>query len=536
MRVFSVEMLVKEEGAATVQAALNRLKKETQAVAAEMKATTQSVTTTGRAMSTVGAQTEISGGRAAKAAIGFAAVGQSVARTGSLTADAGTRIIEAGSQIAAMFGPGGLVVAGILAGLSAITAGFFSAKREVAAFKQKLDEMTNTANLQGLQDELDKIVKGTASKGGRDAITALATELAKLEVGFPALEEKMTRFGVLSGKEGQVYRRVLELREAVQSKRDAIVDLQNRIAIASDVERFHTEVVDEEAEAEKRATAATKARTEALKALDEAVKRNAAVRGAIQEREQARLGTMPSTVGMTSFGTGLGVAGTTAEMAARNAPDIAKQTAESFKTQMDAEMQGITQGLAGMTIPVDDALMQAVKLDDLKNTLADGIGQSIEGGLLSGLEMGLASGSISEGFRAMGQAIVRSMAQAMVKVAASAIKLGTLMEKIRVFMIAHPALAVASAIALMALAQSMGGGASGSAMTATGGPGGLTYSAAGSALPTQQIIFGATSATTAAGMQPRQSMNVTVIGPNDPSAQRAIQELMAKADSRGRIG
>ncbi len=37
MRVFSVEMLVKEEGAATVQAALARLKKETQAVANDMK-------------------------------------------------------------------------------------------------------------------------------------------------------------------------------------------------------------------------------------------------------------------------------------------------------------------------------------------------------------------------------------------------------------------------------------------------------------------------------------------------------------------
>jgi len=29
---------------------------------------------------------------------------------------------------------------------------------------------------------------------------------------------------------------------------------------------------------------------------------------------------------------------------------------------------------------------------------------------------------------------------------------------------------------------------------------------------------------------------VTVIGPNDPSAQRAIQELMTKANSRGRVG
>jgi hypothetical protein len=103
-------------------------------------------------------------------------------------------------------------------------------------------------------------------------------------------------------------------------------------------------------------------------------------------------------------------------------------------------------------------------------------------------------------------------------------------------MMKHPALAVASAVAMLTLARSMGGGASGADMVGTGGAGGLTYSAASSAAPTQQIIFGATSATTAAGMTPRSSTNVTIIGPNDPSAQRAMQELMAKADSRGRLG
>ncbi|MFZ9903601.1 MAG: hypothetical protein ACO3FT_08095, partial [Ilumatobacteraceae bacterium] len=120
--------------------------------------------------------------------------------------------------------------------------------------------------------------------------------------------------------------------------------------------------------------------------------------------------------------------------------------------------------------------------------------------------------------------------------ALEAIKFGKLMQSIQAFMVRHPALAVASAIAMLALARSLGGSVEGGSMTAIGGPGGLSYGAAGATSPAQQIIFGATSATTAAGMTPRQSMNVTVIGPNDPSAQRAIQELMMKADSRGRIG
>jgi len=54
-------------------------------------------------------------------------------------------------------------------------------------------------------------------------------------------------------------------------------------------------------------------------------------------------------------------------------------------------------------------------------------------------------------------------------------------------------------------------------------------------LPTTQLVFGSTSATTGSGMNPMTPMNVTVIGPNDPSAQRAIQELMNKANNRGRL-
>lgn len=170
--------------------------------------------------------------------------------------------------------------------------------------------------------------------------------------------------------------------------------------------------------------------------------------------------------------------------------------------------------------------------------LSEGIASGIEGGVRSGLEGALASGRIGDAFKAMGQSIIQSMARAMVDVALKAINFSKMLASITKFMAGHPILALAAATALLAMARASGGGAGTGSMSAIGGPGGLTYSAAGamgSMAPTQ-LIFGATSATTAAGMTPRQSMNVTVIGPNDPSAQRAIQELMAKADSRGRIG
>ena len=170
--------------------------------------------------------------------------------------------------------------------------------------------------------------------------------------------------------------------------------------------------------------------------------------------------------------------------------------------------------------------------------LSQGLAQGIEGGVRSGLESAIASGNIGDAFKAMGQSIIQSMARAMVDVALKAINFAKMLASIQKFMAGNPLLAIAAATALLVLARAAGGGAGTGEMTAIGGPSGLTYgavSATGTSAPTQ-IIFGQTSATTAAGMQPRQAMNVTVIGPNDPSAQRAIQELMTKANSRGRVG
>jgi len=277
--------------------------------------------------------------------------------------------------------------------------------------------------------------------------------------------------------------------------------------------------------------------TEKLRKLtEEALRYNALVLGAIEERRQARFGKMQSTVGMAMEGIESPFdIGLTERMGLENAPDIVKRDMEMLRSLISSQMVFLGSDLARMSAPIDQALISALEIENIKGTLADGIADSIEGGLMSGLEMGLASGNIGEAFRAMGQAIVSSMAKAMVNVAIQAIKLGTLLEKVRTFMIANPAVAVASAIALLTLAQSLGGGAQGSAMSGVGGRSGVTYTATSPSVPSP-IVFGGTSATTAAGMTPRQATNITIIGPNDPSAQRAIQELMNKANSRGRIG
>lgn len=490
MRVFSVEMLVKEEGAAVVQAALGRLKKETAAVAAEMKATTAQVTSTGRAMQQAGQATEIAKDRAAKAAIGFAAVGQSFARTGSLTADAGTRIVEAGSQISMMFGPGGLAFAALLAFGAAALTNFTKARDEAKKLADELNksvrEMVTAGDTARIDKRLQEIRQGLLDVasgqllGGLDDLRAqLATAtaaLSRLSDEWKRLEQFQTRSGLLSPQQQRTL-------SALNAQKNAVNDLRKQIAAL--------------------------------------------------EREEALL------VRGRQLAPQYGAVSTRAPRTATPAATIGLPSAAGLPRSADvlAAVQRDFDDLLRVKIP--QAIGPAVA--DLSNTiygkLGIGIASAIQGGVVSGLQAAIATGNIGDAFKALGQAIVSSLASAMVDVALAAIGFGRLLADIQLFMANHPALAVASAVALLALAKSMGGSAKVGGMAATGGPSGLTYSAAsGMSAPTSQIIFGGTSATTAAGMTPRSATNVTIIGPNDPTAQRAMQELLAKANSRGRIG
>lgn len=94
--------------------------------------------------------------------------------------------------------------------------------------------------------------------------------------------------------------------------------------------------------------------------------------------------------------------------------------------------------------------------------------------------------------------------------------------------------AIAMGAALIALGATLGAIGHGGAGGAGGGSSAFTGTPAATVPqgPTQ-FIFGANSATTAAGMQPRQAVNMVVIGPGDPTAMRQIQELLNNANRRG---
>lgn len=498
MRVFSVEMLVKEEGAAVVEAALKKLKKETQAVAADMKATSQAVTGTGNAMQQAAGKTQIAGDRAAKAAIGFAAVGQSIARTGSITADAGTRIIEAGSQIAMMFGPKGLAIAALLGFATAALTSFGKASAEAKKmeeeFKKNLQSIVNQGDIMALTNQLRELEMGTPY--GRiekdvinvnDGLIAMKARLKEIEPlfqipGFTRLNPEVKR---LREDIKNAERDAMDLRAAILGFTTGGTTGAAPITITG-----ATPSVKGGGTFKKDFDVYSSARDSALKAFED------------QQAALAKRG--PLQILPPNFIDGV--------------------TAELEKTAQELERIGVD-----VMLPVGAVVGSG---------LSEGLAQGIEGGVRSGLESALASGNIGDAFKAMGQSIIQSLAKAMVNVALQAINFAKMLASIQKFMSANPLLALAAATALLMAARAAGGGAGTGSMTAMGSSAGLQYGVAGmtGSGSSTQLVFGQTSATTAAGMTPRQSNNITIIGPNDPSAQRAIQELLSKADSRGRIG
>jgi len=189
-----------------------------------------------------------------------------------------------------------------------------------------------------------------------------------------------------------------------------------------------------------------------------------------------------------------------------------------------------------------DAEKAAVEMaKQIETTFAASISMALTTGIVAGIENAIATGNIGEGFKALSGTLLAGLGDAMIQFGTQSAVFANLMNSILTSLsslIPGGALAASLAMigigaALKGVARGMFGGGSrggGSASSVVSFGGGM-----GSG-QTTQIVFGATSATAAAGMTPRQAMNVTIIGPNDPTAQRAMQELMNKANSRGSIG
>lgn len=225
------------------------------------------------------------------------------------------------------------------------------------------------------------------------------------------------------------------------------------------------------------------------------------------------------------------------------------QSMEALERQDAEYAQALAAMLAQHTADSAEAFAYQMEIrakelgEGIRETFQASIGSALVGGVVGGIEQAVASGNIGDGFKALTSMLLAGVGDAMIQFGTSTAAFSKFMGAIvQALTTLNPAAGLAASLALIGVGAALKGAARGMFGGQRGGSAGSISSFGGnlggfaSNLPTQQIIFGQTSATTAAGMTPRQSVNVTVIGPNDPSAQRSIQELITKANSRGRIG
>jgi hypothetical protein len=187
--------------------------------------------------------------------------------------------------------------------------------------------------------------------------------------------------------------------------------------------------------------------------------------------------------------------------------------------------------------------MAAETTQRLQQSFAGGVIMTFADALAAGFEAALATGKISEGFKAFGSVLLQGLGGMLQQFGTAALLANKLILKLMASMVSmNPVAGIAASVALIALGGALKGAAR-SAFSGGGGGGGGSYSApalggggsggGGMTMPT--AFFGPTAAGSANTIERINPLNVTIIGPNDPTAQRQMQELIRNADRRGNV-
>ena len=157
----------------------------------------------------------------------------------------------------------------------------------------------------------------------------------------------------------------------------------------------------------------------------------------------------------------------------------------------------------------------------------------------SGIEQAISSGKIKEGFKTLLSTMLNGLGNILIQLGTALLPVSKLIAKLWSSLATlNPIAMTAAAIGLIAIGGAMkgiagrvvGGGGGGGGDRSISAPVG---SAMGGAMTLAGLTYGPTAAGSAATIQQIPAMNVTIIGPNDPSAQRQMQELMRNAKRRG---
>lgn len=181
----------------------------------------------------------------------------------------------------------------------------------------------------------------------------------------------------------------------------------------------------------------------------------------------------------------------------------------------------------------------ATQMQEVRDTFSRGFAEALGAGLANGFQVALSSKSISQGFKALTGTIFSSFGSLLVQFGTKALIANEAIQNMFKFLFTpgpKSAIAAAAIIAIGAGLQAAGQGILSSAAKGGGSsPIGsyVTGAPAPSGMMGPQMVFGGTMAGQSGSIAAATPVNVTIIGPNDPSAQRQMQELIEKANRRG---
>jgi tape measure domain-containing protein len=217
----------------------------------------------------------------------------------------------------------------------------------------------------------------------------------------------------------------------------------------------------------------------------------------------------------------------------------ATATAARFRPgEVDPATIQISAAIAGLDAKRDE-MIAAYERNVLEpaREMGNQLGQILSAGVANAFQALTAKGgNIGDAFKALGQTVLSGLGDMLIQVGtkglAAAIAVNTMLQTL------FSPTGIAASLAVIALGGALKGVASRMTTTGAGAPvtsGGFGYTAGGQGgITLPGLTFGPTMAAAAAGgLSPAQSMNVTIIGPNDPSAQRQMQELLRNAQRRG---
>lgn len=173
--------------------------------------------------------------------------------------------------------------------------------------------------------------------------------------------------------------------------------------------------------------------------------------------------------------------------------------------------------------------------DSLYNVLGDALLTGIEAAFQKGANFGSA-------MKAFGAALLAGLGSVMVAFGQRLVQLGVALKTaMDSFRSGNGFAMIAAGLAIIAIGSALRG-AAGRAMDSSGfGGGGGGYTApavggiAGGSMGMATQFYGPTAAGSASTIERVNPVNVTIIGPNDPAAQRQMQELVRNAQRRGSV-